>query len=298
MDPNQDPSGEYVIESETNLQAETSTLAGLGPRSLTPSLDLVILLVPVCGDAGSIASFIHAIEAQVEPPFGVMLVYNPGDEATIAVATEFARTRPWLDLIPNAAGQGHVNALRSGFDAIGHGPVVVMNIDGSDDLNDLGRMRRLYAEGHPIVAASRDMHGGHRRAGSRFANSLGRIANRLIRRFGQIPLDDATNSYRLYDASLANELGIETQHDADVAVELAAKATAQGLPIIEIPTTQTESKDRTNPLSAINRFVRRLRYCRRIAKAPSVHLPVSPSARLRSLSDSGLTNAPPSPADD
>src|SRR5262249_17345376 len=62
---------------------------------------------------------------------------------------------------------------------------------------------------------------------------------RLLARF---PTHDATNNFRLYDAELVHELGIESRGGFEVALELTAKAFVRGEPIAEVPTTW---RDRT-----------------------------------------------------
>lgn len=266
MPSHADQSGDFVLESETNLQVDGSTLAGLGPRSLASTLDLLLIIVPVSDDPAAFAPFIASVEARVEPPFSVLIVYDRENDSTLPVATEFSKARPWLDLIPNTAGPGETNALRAGFQAAGHGPAVVMSIDGSDDPRELSRMRRLYAEGHPIVAGSRDLRGGRRRGGTRLSRACGRFTNRLVRRIGRLSLTDATHSFRLYDASLVNELGIDTDWKEDVPLELAMKAAARDLPIIEIPTTWTDAAPVRQRMARLLRLPALLRLCRALRR--------------------------------
>src|SRR5262249_40111702 len=53
----------------------------------------------------------------------------------------------------------------------------------------------------------------------------------------RFPTGDATNNFRLYDAALVNELGIESAGGFEVALELTAKAFRRGERIAEVPTT-------------------------------------------------------------
>lgn len=292
MDPKSEPPGDSLIESETSLQAESSTLVGLGPRSLTPSLDLLMILAPVDGAAAAVAPFLQAVETQVEPPFGVMLVYDPNDSATLAVATEFARTRPWLDLVPNTDGPGTANALRCGFRAIGQGPAAVMSIDGSDNPDTLSRMRRLYAEGHTIVSASRDMRGGRRRGSGRLSRAISRIANRLVKKYGHLPLEDATSNFRIYDAALVNKLFIDSNLAADIPVELAAKAIARGIKVLEVPTIWTDKGNHASPLASLTGVRRWLGWCRRTRRRADKIAVTPPSAATTSATDSQSAGSP------
>ncbi len=51
------------------------------------------------------------------------------------------------------------------------------------------------------------------------------------------PTHDATNNFRMYDAELVKELGLESRQGFEVALELTAKAFRRGIPIAEVPTT-------------------------------------------------------------
>ena len=266
---------EFLLESETNLPVDSSTLAGLGPRSLTPALDLLLIISTMPQNEDLLTSFIQSVESAVEPPFSVLLVYDREDGAALPVATEMAKTRPWLDLVPDAASAGHSMGLQAGFQAAGHGPAAVLSIDGSDDPRDLVRMRRLFAEGHRIVAASRDMRGGSRRGGTRFSRACGRLANRLVQRRLHLPLTDPTHAFRLYDAGLVNDLGIESRHLQDVPVELAVKALLHDVPIIEFPTIWTDHgslRERTSRLLQLPGLLHR---CRRFLNSADSHSEVS-----------------------
>lgn len=263
MDSDFNHSGELYAESETNLQLDSSTLGGLGPASLTPSLDLLMILIPACRSTVRLPDMVQAIETHVEPPFGVIVVIDSADSQTRVVVDELSRDRPWLDAIPNTLGTGIASALRCGFRAIGTGPVAVMSCDGSDNPLDLGRMRRLYAEGHFIVAASREMRGGRRDGNSRLGRLAGSLLNRLLAGSGGLPLTDPTHSFRLYDAAIVNELQIDSQSAIDVPVELAIKAASHGISIVEVPTRWRDPDSGSRLFGTVRNAVRWLRWCRR-----------------------------------
>jgi dolichol-phosphate mannosyltransferase len=71
---------------------------------------------------------------------------------------------------------------------------------------------------------------------------LSRAAGLSLRFLVRFPTHDATNNFRLYDAALVNELGIESQGGFELALELTAKAFHSGVLIAEVPTTW---RDRT-----------------------------------------------------
>ncbi len=72
--------------------------------------------------------------------------------------------------------------------------------------------------------------------------TLSRIAGLSLWYVIRFPTHDATNNFRLYDAALVNELGIESTGGFELALELTAKAFRRRAKIAEVPTTW---RDRT-----------------------------------------------------
>jgi dolichol-phosphate mannosyltransferase len=126
--------------------------------------------------------------------------------------------------------------------AIKEGPALVVMADLSDDLSIVKRMLTLYRRGYRIVCASRYMRGGRQLGGPPLKRFLSRAAGLSLRALTRFPTHDATNNFRLYDAALVNELGIESTGGFELALELTAKAFRRGVKIAEVPTTW---RDRT-----------------------------------------------------
>ena len=133
-----------------------------------------------------------------------------------------------------------MGAIRTGFDEVAEGPALVVMADLSDDLRVVPRMLELYNQGNRIVCPSRYMKGGSQEGGPWLKRTLSRLAGLSLRYVARFPTHDATNNFRLYDAALVNEMGIESEKGFEIALELTAKAFARGERIIEIPTTWSD----------------------------------------------------------
>lgn len=239
MDSRAEDSGGSLIESETELALDGSTLATTPPRSSSFFVPkLLTVIVPVFNEAEHFPQLVEQVERYIEKPFRVLLVYDADRDTTARLAREYVRTRPWLELVRNGR-VGLVHALRTGFSIAGTGPAVVVAADGADDLHNVAQMRRLYAGGNKLVCASRYASGGGQTGGPRLRRWLSRQASRFLVRHEALPVSDATNSFRLYDAAIVNEVGIESRHGCTVALELTAKFAAMGEPMDEVPTTRT-----------------------------------------------------------
>ncbi len=268
MDPRADQPRDHLIESETQQIELASTLVESLHPSPTPPLrtqpELLMIIVPVYNEHENFPRLIEAIETQIEPPFAVLMVYDFDEDSTVPVARKLAKTRPWLDLVKNNLGRGPANAIRAGFQAAGSGPALVVMGDLSDDLRDVAGMRKLYAQGNRIVCASRYVAGGRQIGGPWLKGTLSRMAGLSLYHLVRFPTHDATNNFRLYDAELVNEMGIDSSHGFEIALELTAKAFARGERIAEVPTTWT---DRSAGESRFRLFKWMPRYLRWYASA-------------------------------
>jgi len=206
------------------------------------SIEPLSVIVPVYNEADNISRLMAEIDQCLSQPFQVLIVYDFEEDTTLPVARQLAETRPYLSLIKNNLGRGPANALRAGFQAAQSGPALVVMADLSDDLQDVSPMLDLYQEGFRVVCASRYMRGGKQLGGPLLKRTLSRLAGLSLYYLVGFPTHDATNNFRLYDASLVNEMQIESEHGFEIALELTAKAFVRGEKIAEIPTTW---KDRT-----------------------------------------------------
>lgn len=198
------------------------------------------LIVPVFNEHENFPKLIEAVERDVPPPFRMLMVHDMPDDSTIPVARELARSRPWLHLVHNTLGRGPANAIRAGFAEAQSGPTMVVMADLSDDLTRVPEMLRLYRNGNRVVCASRYMRGGRQHGGPLVKRTLSRLAGLSLYYLAGFPTHDATNNFRLYDAALVNDLTIESERGFEIALELTAKAFAQGERIAETPTTWTD----------------------------------------------------------
>lgn len=198
------------------------------------------LIVPVYNEHENFAPLVDEVERLVAPPFRMLVVYDFDEDSTLPVARRLAETRPWIVPVRNTLGRGPAHALRAGFAAAATGPALVVMADLSDDLSIVTEMRRRYEAGARVVCASRYMRGGRQIGGPWLKGLMSRTAGLSLRWLARFPTHDATNNFRLYDAALVNELGIESTRGFEIALELTARAFARGERISEVPTTWTD----------------------------------------------------------
>src|SRR4051794_16129147 len=200
------------------------------------SAETLSLIVPVYNEADNFPRLVREVERHVPRPFVLYTVYDFDADTTLPVARELAVSRPWLRLVRNE-GKGVVGALRTGFRVAASGPALVVMADLSDDLSGVRRMLELYRAGAKVVCPSRYCPRGRQVGGPWLKKALSRLAGVSLSLAVRFPTRDATNNFRLYDAALVNELGIESSGGFELALELTAKAFRRGARIAEVPTT-------------------------------------------------------------
>lgn len=203
----------------------------------------VTLIVPVFNEAENFPRLVERVEQHIPRPYRMVVTYDFDQDTTLPVARELAQSRPEIELVKNEFGRGPANAIRAGFDAVESGPAIVVMADCSDDLSDVKSMLEKYREGAMVVCASRYMPGGGQKGGPWLKRTLSRFAGLSLYWLARFPTRDATNNFRLYDAELVSALRIESEQGFEIALELTAKAFAQGERIVEIPTHWTDRTD-------------------------------------------------------
>ncbi|HKM55367.1 MAG TPA: glycosyltransferase [Isosphaeraceae bacterium] len=219
-----------------------TTLTTPAPTVLVSQSEMLSLIVPVFNEADNFPALLAEIEYHIPSPFMLYVVYDFDEDTTVPVARKLSEDRPWLKMVKNRHGRGAVAAIRTGFQQVGRGPALVIMADLSDNLRIVPTLLDLYRRGNRIVCPSRYMRGGRQHGGPRLKRLLSSAAGRSLRLLARFPTHDATNNFRLYDAALVNELGIESTGGFELALELTVKAFHRGVKIAEVPTTW---RDRT-----------------------------------------------------
>jgi hypothetical protein len=212
------------------------------------------IIVPVHDEPEGLAEVVAQVERCVPQPFVVHAVYDSEGDLLRSQARTLGEGRPWLRLSANDGDPGVVNAVRRTFRDIRQGPVVVTFAGAGDDLSVVPGMLALYRRGHRIVCASRFATGGRQIGGSRLKRALLGAAGLSLRILIRFPTSDLNNNFRLYDAALVDELGIESTEGAELALELTAKAFRRRVPIAEVPVVWTDRR-RVTPSAGATRWL-------------------------------------------
>jgi dolichol-phosphate mannosyltransferase len=202
------------------------------------------IVIPVYNEGANFASLWTSLSSQVRSDFVAYVVYDFDQDDTIPVARQVtSQGEDRIRLLKNTVGRGVVGAIRTGFNQVEHGPVLVVMADLSDDIGQVDRMLALYEQGYHIVVGSRYMKGGRIEGGPWFKQFLSRMAGLTLHWFRGLPTHDATNAFKIYNSDMLKTFAIESTRGFELNLELTVKAFQAGYRIAEIPAVW---KDRTH----------------------------------------------------
>lgn len=210
-------------------------------------IDLTIV-IPVFNEGAGFEMFWHELTSHLKCSFRALVVYDFAEDDTVPVVERLMeRGEQRLCLVRNTIRRGVVGALRTGFQQVGSGPLLVVMADLSDDLAQVSQMLALYRRGYQVVAGSRYMAGGRLVDAPILKQGLSRLAGVSLCWLRGIPTHDATNAFKIYDSDMLRQLTLESRGGFELNLEITVKAFLAGYSIAEIPTvwrnrTQGKSK--------------------------------------------------------
>lgn len=201
------------------------------------------LVIPVYNEGANFAALWRELSSVIHSRFEAVAVYDRETDDTLPViAAIVASGEKRLRTFKNKFGPGVVGALKTGFEAVGAGAVLVVMADLSDDLAQVDKMFALHQQGFDLVAASRYMKGGRLIGGPVLKQGLSRLSGLTLHWLRGIPIHDSTNSFRLYDSAMLRSLSLESKRGFELTLEITVKAFLGGYRLVEVP---AQWRDRT-----------------------------------------------------
>src|ERR1700676_4911357 len=146
-------------------------------KSDSTAAEKLAIVVPVYNEGENFPALRKALLENVRTPFEVFVVYDFDEDTTVpAVQRAIDAGDQRFHLVKNSAARGVVGALRTGFQKVQNGPLLVMMGDLSDDLIIVDQMVALYRQGAHVVVASRYMKGGQQSGGPLLKLTISRCA--------------------------------------------------------------------------------------------------------------------------
>lgn len=201
---------------------------------------ILSIVIPVYHEEKNILRVLATIQNHVSAPHEICIVYDDKADPTVGVVETYLRQRQDnnIRLIGNNIGSGHgvMNAIKSGIAGAKGKAIVILMADLSDDVTQIDEMYQLIRQGNDIVCASRYMRGGKKIGGPVIKTLLSKTAGLSLHYLFGVPTHDATNAFKMYQASVLKQIPIESRGGFEYSLEMIVKAYKQGYKITEIPT--------------------------------------------------------------
>jgi len=197
--------------------------------------DSINIVIPVYNEGENIVKTLDEIKAKIKTPHQIYVVYDFDEDNTIPAVKKYGQAS--VVLVKNKYGKGALNAIKTGFEAVQDGVVLVVMADLSDDLIVVDEMFKKINEGNDIVCGSRFMKGGRHIGGPFLKNVISKWACLSLYYLVGFPTHDVTNSFKMYTKKVLDSITIESNGGFELGMEICVKAYAKGFKIAELPST-------------------------------------------------------------
>jgi len=203
-------------------------------------LSLLSIVIPARDEVACIGSTVEHLHLELrlhEIPHELVVVDDGSSDGTWEVLTKLQARLPELVPIKNEGLHGFGRAVICGLDHMKGDGAVIMMADESDDCRDVVRYWQILGEGWDAVFGSRFVRGGGAIDYPRPKLVLNRLANLFLRLMFHVPLNDFTNAFKAYRATVIEGCRPFLSPHFNLTVELPLKTIVRGYSWTVTPVT-------------------------------------------------------------
>jgi dolichol-phosphate mannosyltransferase len=221
-----------------------------GPNAI--GLTLLSVIIPAHNEEGCIRSTVEHLHLELRlrnVPHEIVVVDDGSTDSTWQKLLDLCGHIPALRPVKNHGLHGFGRAVARGFACMTGDAAVVMMADESDDCRDVVRYWELLNEGWDAVFGSRFLKGGGVIDYPWLKLKLNRMANFFIRLMFGIRLNDTTNAFKAYRATVIEGCHPLLSPHFNLTVELPLKTIVRGYSWTVMPITWRNRRVGTSKLS-------------------------------------------------
>lgn len=194
------------------------------------------ILMPVRNEGINLKRILKIINALMEVPYEVLVIYDTPDDDSIPVAAALQKECPAIKPLHNTLGRGVINAIRAGVAAAKGEYALILPADDMGAIFDIENMLNEIEKGYDIVSATRYAKGGKVVGGAFSSRLLSKLANKLFIIFAGSAMTDSTVGIKIFKREVFQRINFECKPVGwAFAFEMAIKAQLMGLRISEVP---------------------------------------------------------------
>jgi dolichol-phosphate mannosyltransferase len=221
------------------------------PDQGTEPLRLLSVVIPAHNEEGCICSTVEHLHLELRlrnVPHEILVVDDGSTDSTWQKLLQLKGHMPELAPVQNEGQHGFGRAVTRGLDCMRGDAVVIMMADESDDCRDVVRYWEVLNEGWDAVFGSRFAKGGGVIDYPWFKLRLNRLANLIVRVMFRTKLNDTTNAFKAYRASVIEGCRPILAPHFNLTVELPLKTIVRGYSWTVIPITWRNRRSGTSKL--------------------------------------------------
>lgn len=222
----------------------------LGPNPA--ALHLLSVVIPAHNEEGCISSTVEHLHLELrlqKIPHEIVVVDDGSTDSTWATLLELSQHITVLKPVQNRGPHGFGRAIAEGFACMSGDAVVIMMADESDDCRDVARYWAVLNQGWDAVFGSRFIRGGGVIDYPWLKLRLNRIANFVIGIMFGTKLNDTTNAFKAYRATVIDGCRPLLSPHFNLTVELPLKTIVRGYSWTVTPITWRNRRAGTSKLN-------------------------------------------------
>jgi len=214
-------------------------------------LTLLSVVIPAHNEEGCISSTVEHLHLELRlcrVPHEIVVVDDGSTDSTWQKLVELRGHISELKPVQNTGQHGFGRAVTEGLRNMSGDAVVLMMADESDDCRDVVRYWEVLNQGWDAVFGSRFVKGGGVIDYPWIKLRMNRMANFLIRLMFGIKLNDTTNAFKAYRASVIWGCAPLLSPHFNLTVELPLKTIVRGYSWTVMPITWRNRRTGTSKL--------------------------------------------------
>ena len=197
------------------------------------------IIIPVYNEGENILSVVNHLKKNVKTKYQILICYDNDNDNLFEYRDEIFRIYNDIVLVKNKY-IGACGAIKTG---LLHSATDVKIVYPCDDLINgciIDEMYKKFLEGNEIVAPSRFMKGGSMKNCPIIKEILVRFSSYTLFVLSSIPIEDASNGFRLFSKKITDTFEIESNLGFAYSLELLVKTERAGYKICQIPSKWNE----------------------------------------------------------
>jgi len=197
------------------------------------------IIIPVYNEGENLFKVINHLKKEVKANYQILICYDDDTDDLFQYINEILKINKNIKLIKNNY-YGPCGAVKTGLEKSETNAMIVYPADDLINGNILDDMYALYLEGYDIVAPSRFMKGGSMKNCPLIKEIIVRFASFTLFKLSSIPVEDASNGFRLFSKKIIKRFNIESELGFAYSLELLVKAERSGYKIKQVPSDWLE----------------------------------------------------------